>query len=331
MLTVPEQYAGQLMKCPLCNGTFTVPALPQPVGNSSVGRPPEPSPVAAGPANPASDFQAAPTLLGSGPAAAPAGSPAAPPDVYTLAPPSPAPPPPPEPPRLASKPAADKPSSAPGPLPAPPPPSAPGEYARTFTIWLSPRVVPWIVPGALLLVVLLLFAPWVQTQVSERVWFYQTGWGTGFGTWWGFAGTLYILLLLLATILAALAVTRTVMPLQFPPAVERVWPYRWVIVSGAVLFAFLLLLVELFAGFGLEAAVERGPEPAKAESKPAEGSLEAALQGPKEAEIARLTVHRTVWLRLAVFFHLVALAGVGLQYALEQRGSRPIPRIDVRW
>jgi formylglycine-generating enzyme required for sulfatase activity len=28
MLTVPEEYAGQLMKCPLCYGTFTVPALP---------------------------------------------------------------------------------------------------------------------------------------------------------------------------------------------------------------------------------------------------------------------------------------------------------------
>ena len=28
MLTVPEQYAGQLMKCPLCAGTFTVPGLP---------------------------------------------------------------------------------------------------------------------------------------------------------------------------------------------------------------------------------------------------------------------------------------------------------------
>ncbi|HZT81901.1 MAG TPA: hypothetical protein VFA26_16870 [Gemmataceae bacterium] len=28
MLTVPEQFAGQLMKCPLCNGTFTVPNLP---------------------------------------------------------------------------------------------------------------------------------------------------------------------------------------------------------------------------------------------------------------------------------------------------------------
>ena len=28
MLTVPEQYAGQLMKCPLCSTNFTVPALP---------------------------------------------------------------------------------------------------------------------------------------------------------------------------------------------------------------------------------------------------------------------------------------------------------------
>src|SRR5439155_27342045 len=26
-LTVQEQYAGQMMKCPLCGGTFTVPAL----------------------------------------------------------------------------------------------------------------------------------------------------------------------------------------------------------------------------------------------------------------------------------------------------------------
>ena len=29
-LTVPEQYAGQPMRCPLCSGTFTVPALPTP-------------------------------------------------------------------------------------------------------------------------------------------------------------------------------------------------------------------------------------------------------------------------------------------------------------
>ena len=27
-LTIPDQYAGQLMKCPLCQGIFTAPSLP---------------------------------------------------------------------------------------------------------------------------------------------------------------------------------------------------------------------------------------------------------------------------------------------------------------
>jgi len=40
MLQVPEQYAGQLMKCPLCTGTFTVPALPQ----APTAPPPPPPP-----------------------------------------------------------------------------------------------------------------------------------------------------------------------------------------------------------------------------------------------------------------------------------------------
>src|SRR2546430_2271606 len=38
MLTVPDQYAGQMMKCRLCSGPFTVPALPG-------GGPQEPAPV----------------------------------------------------------------------------------------------------------------------------------------------------------------------------------------------------------------------------------------------------------------------------------------------
>jgi hypothetical protein len=38
-LTVPDEYAGQLMKCPLCQNTFQAPALPPPVAPSS---PPSP-------------------------------------------------------------------------------------------------------------------------------------------------------------------------------------------------------------------------------------------------------------------------------------------------
>jgi hypothetical protein len=39
MLTVPEQYAGQMMKCPLCGGTITVPAPP--AGAPSIGPRPQ--------------------------------------------------------------------------------------------------------------------------------------------------------------------------------------------------------------------------------------------------------------------------------------------------
>src|SRR5207248_4457653 len=46
-LTVPEQYAGQLMRCPMCQGTFTVPSLPsavaaEPAGPVGFGAPPPP-------------------------------------------------------------------------------------------------------------------------------------------------------------------------------------------------------------------------------------------------------------------------------------------------
>ena len=45
-LTVPEQYAGQPMRCPLCSGTFTVPALPASVASAApvVASPPPPAP-----------------------------------------------------------------------------------------------------------------------------------------------------------------------------------------------------------------------------------------------------------------------------------------------
>src|SRR3989442_1506053 len=53
MLTVPEQYAGQLMKCPLCSGTFTVPALP-PGGSLDAPAPPPAPPQPAFSQTPAS-------------------------------------------------------------------------------------------------------------------------------------------------------------------------------------------------------------------------------------------------------------------------------------
>src|SRR5262249_28543424 len=74
----PEQYAGQMMKCPLCAGTFTVPALPTPPAPPPTP-PPAPAATSPAPMDKLPDLGAAPSPPSSG---AP-GGPAAPAAGYT--------------------------------------------------------------------------------------------------------------------------------------------------------------------------------------------------------------------------------------------------------
>src|SRR5947209_8198463 len=98
-LTVPDEYAGQLMKCPLCQNTFQAPALPPPIAPAP---PPEPA-------------------------------------TYGLSTEPTPPPPPPAPPE-----APRRQREVPLAPPTPPPPVPTGDYTHTRTLWISPRVVPWV-------------------------------------------------------------------------------------------------------------------------------------------------------------------------------------------
>ena len=324
MLTVPDQYAGTLMKCPLCQNTFQAPALP-----------------------------AKPPPLGSaGPIAPPPPPPA--PDVYGLTePPSP-------PPLTGMGPAAPPLNKSVSTAAAPPPPPGATEYARTYSIRLSPQVLPWIAVGALALVFVLLFFSWVGYYYKYGWTDYgvltQGGWGAAFGfygddkVWEKMTGIepgknypapghnwLLILYLLLFLPALALCIFSAVLPrltLKLPPAVEQVRPWRWAIVGALTLASFLVLGLLLLWGFTLEhRTVEAAENKFKDERAAAKTDEDNQIVDLKIAqEVNSMGLRRTNYLRLAFALQIVAILAAALTFWLDYRGSaQPVPQLVLRW
>lgn len=333
MLQVEDQHAGQMMRCPLCNGTFTVPALPP---GPSVAPVPASNPLPpSGP--PPAPAPAAPTvsLKPSSPSRIPETS-----DVYSA---SPAPdippnphvtpkPPPGERPKLLDSPQLStwsEPEPAAAATPAPPPPLTPGTD-HSVSLTLNPQIVPWIAPGALALVFVLMFFTWVgHYTLSSPDAVTQTGWGTGFGGAFTALGLLHNLLFVLTLALALAVVLIPRLQIKLPAALDPIWPHRWLILGGTVLLLFVLLGLQMTLGFGLDSAAEKQTEAAKNEEAkvtPTQPVIRSA-----EVRFARQTVYRTAAAHLALLLELVAAIGVGITYWLEQRGNRPLPRFVLTW
>jgi hypothetical protein len=257
-LTIPDQYAGQVMRCPLCNGTFTAPAL------TAAAPPPAPPPV------PSLEI-----------------TPSAPPPLPPTAP-APAE-------ESKRRDTGLKYGAPPAPTAAPPP----GDYTRSFKIWISPRVLPWIAPGGLFLILVLTIFPWLPVSVdvdnlnlhvrSANAWS------------WGFGGSdaaigLYLILLLLSLIVAIPSALVSLRLIPAPPFLQGLGPWRLVIVGGIILFAFLFILLRYL-------------------------------------HILFAAVPATVWLRFAFCIHFVVVIAVLLEVWLEFRRlkNRPLPRIDLNW
>jgi hypothetical protein len=338
MLTVPEQYAGQLMKCPLCNGTFTVPTLPA----SAPAPPPPPPPLPTTPA--------APDIFGFKDPLPP--------------PPTTAPAPPPAPGFTAP---------APGPsLPPPPPPLPPGEYTRKMATWLSPKILQFVPPVALFFVFIFQFFTWVGVYPGGYAAATQNAWQVIWGgasedpnmkkvfhlttdaelaeankdvkddkdkmkdnrPGWGLLMILYLLCFFPVFALTVACAALGLVPLKLPPAVASALPWRWGIAFLLNLFVFFVLTLQLIAGFPLESTMRAVGE-AEAAKKVPTTKRDAVEEVQYKVIIGAFTtmVERTTWLYLAYWLHLLVVFVALLLFWLSQRErfNKPLPVIELRW
>jgi hypothetical protein len=180
------------------------------------------------------------------------------------------------------------------------PGSLPGDYRRQYTIWISPRVVPWIAPVGLALIFLLFFFYWrsLPTVVEEAKRDYsisdatippsQIGWAKIFSNGWLILFFLCYLLTLVSVVGLLLLNFKVIAP---PPQLKRVLPWRSAIVGGLALLGFLFLV---FGSLG--------------------------------EDFSTLAFGLTAW------FQVLVLIGLALEYWLEYRGpGYPLPKIDILW
>jgi hypothetical protein len=249
------------MRCPLCNGTFTAPAL------TAAAPPPPPLPV------PALE------IVSSAPLPLPPEQP------WTA-------------PREEGK-RRDtglKPGVPPEP---PPPPLPPGDYTHSFKIRINPKILPWIAPGGLFLIVILTIFPWLPVGVDvDNLTLHvrsANAWSWGFGHSDAIIG-LYLILLLLSLIVAIPSALVSLRLIPAPPFIQTLGPWRLVIGGGGVLLGFLFFLMRYLH----------------------------VLFAPAAA---------TVWFRFAFCIHFVVVIALLLEIWLEFRRLKnlPLPRLELYW
>jgi hypothetical protein len=150
---------------------------------------------------------------------------------------------------------------------------------------------------ALIAVFVLWFLPWLEVPQTETTQS-QSAWNVAFGENRNGLSTLYGLVFMLAFVAAMASMfIHFVPPANLPPALNGILPWRSMAVAAAALGAFVLVVLLNVAGFGTEA-----------QSYP------------------------TRWQSLAIFCHLLAALGAGLEFWLSVRGpQKPTPRIDFSW
>jgi hypothetical protein len=330
-LTILEQYAGQMLKCPLCGGTFTAPALP-----------------------PAPAVPAAATY-GVQPASAP-------PQVVDKSthpaitlPPGPLPSVPsealPEEPVFTEHTGRLSLSISPRIVQYVPAVLLFLVFVLTFFPWVQirPGDVPVDSQSAWQAALGIIS---VDKEIEPQSWFIGKQReralpsplaGKAERPGFGALAFFYLLLLILNVVIVAAAVAVPFVKQQLRPALQPYLRWRWAAATLVTLLSFAFLFLQNAVGFGLERrAHDAVNEVAKKNDEDwtknqTKGDYEdmRASEIPTEVAIFRgmyqQAIVRTFWYRCAFWFHFWALVFVFATMMFELRGPRPNPRVDVLW
>lgn len=306
MLQVPEQYAGQLMKCPLCTGTFTVPALPQ-------APPPPPPPPAQTPPLPEPNVPsgkgAAQESAAAKKAPAPATGDYAHVRSYTLNP------------RV---------------LPWVTPVCLVAVFILLFFTWVGmyPAGIQVFSQNGWQAA----FHGYTDDTRDGEVWraanradmeYVRDNLGSGVFL------ILFVILVPLVVLLAlaVLLVQYGLVPVPVPPGFASVWSLRSLILAALCAAALVLLLLQLTSGFPLEDTVWAQAKTAASRDKPApETEEQRSLRRMDEGkEYGKFNVQSTNLVWLVVLLMVLATLGAVLEWWVERRGTLPPPRLDLSY
>lgn len=295
LVTLPDSAAGQMTPCPLCTKPFTPPAL---TGAAVDAAPPPP--------------------------VAPVETRASKPDL-----------------RIAPDPSSPTPSY--------------GSSDRCCTCQLRKDAVRWIAPIALFLAFLFSFFTWVAAAPNGNRIYTQSGWQAMYGSFSTDAYgdevlgahdslknttrasswlVLYMILLILATVLAIGSLAVNLMNLTVPDVLKAFWPHRDTLVVGLCAILLIALMFPMFTGFGLQSAVVQAAElqipapQAKSDGAAPTPKDQTVRDIRRDLEVARFGVVRTNWFCWSVWMMVAAVIGGGLSLWLARRGDRPEPRVE---
>ncbi len=313
LIELPESAAGSEASCPECGRTFRVPGTYTPTVDPTVGP-------AVAPAPPDPAVPPAPTR------------PVPPPGFVPPAPPSPV---------------APDPASA----------ATPSGYENSAAMPLAPNVIAWVPAACLTLAFLLTFFAWVGSYPGGHSIYSQSPWGALFAKFTvnTFDETLlqdepeikknirsswlllfYLPLLILAVVAAWLERVFGTAAKGPPDAVKGVWGLRYAILAGLAVGLFLILLMQVWAGFGLEVAIQKTVEGKFTEAKIQANDTKKTseihrVEVQTGQELAKHALQSTTAFSLVILLHVVAVLALLAAWWLDRRGAKPPPRVVLNW